>query len=335
VSVGSSVGTVTAVAVVGRAGRRGIDDGVRRIGIGGGCNVERSAVVDRGFTDGTGRRRRIELGVHDDPLSSGVLRMAGRERQRGAGGIGRRDHLVVARRDDLLAGHPVDEASGQGGDDDLVADLELVDVEERLAERGAVTGDRRVAELARHRRVRIVAGSLLQVVLLHPGDHDLVDADGRQLETGDRVALGDWWQAGDRHRLPRRWWRGSNPSAASRPGVDCVSRRWRGGRRRVDGRCGGRRRAGEELLELVLQRVLRAGGLDAGAPQLIRDEREHQQSRGDQCLADASDPPSPVVWRSGSIELARPRRVLRWWFVVRHGHEPTCAMPRRDRGGTS
>ena len=49
------------------------------------------------------------------------------------------------------------------------------------------------------------------------------------------------------------------------------------------------------LLELVLELVLRPGGLDAGAPQLVGDEPEHQQPDAISTLPSAADAPAPVV----------------------------------------
>ena len=73
-------------------------------------------------------------------------------------------------------------------------------------------------------------------------------------------------------------------------------RRRRGGRRRFG--------VGDLLVELFRQRALRLRGLDAGAPQLIRDEREHQQAESDEGAPDATDHPSPVVGRLGAIPVA-------------------------------
>ena len=67
--------------------------------------------------------------------------------------------------------------------------VHLVDVVERLTVRGAVPGDGGVAELAGQRCLGVVAGTLLEVGLLDTGDHVVVDADRRDLEPGDHVAL--------------------------------------------------------------------------------------------------------------------------------------------------
>ena len=62
-------------------------------------------------------------------------------------------------------------------DVDLVAGRELVDAEERRAVRGAVAGDRGVADLAGQRRAGIVAGTLGEVGELHALDERPVDVD--------------------------------------------------------------------------------------------------------------------------------------------------------------
>ena len=67
------------------------------------------------------------------------------------------------------------------------------------------------------------------------------------------------------------------------------------------GRC---LRAGHQLVELGGQRSLRLCRLYSGAPQLIGDEGEHQQTEGDQGAADAADHPSPIVGRLGTIPVA-------------------------------
>ena len=260
--------------------------------------------------------------------------MARRQRQRRCGRIGRGDHLVVARRHDLLSGDPIDEAPGQGGDDDLVAVLELVDVEEWLPERGAVTGDGRIAELSGHRGFWIVSRAVLQIVLLDTRDHPLADTDPRYLDPTDRVAFADRRQVGGlcggRRRCGRVGHRFIGSSVGRWRRVDWARRHWRQG---GGGRCG--RRRSEEFLELAAQRILGASGLDAGTPELVGDEPEQQQPGGDQCLAEATDPPTPVVRWSGSVELSHPLRARHWWFDVGHGTETTCALRCSERGPRS
>ncbi len=224
--------------------------------------------------------------------------MARREGERGLRGVERGDHLVVARRHDLLARDPVHVASVHGRDDDLVADAELVDVEERLAVGRSMSCNRSVAELAGHRGLRVVPGALLQVGLLDAGDHDVVDADRRHLDAGDRITLLDH-RLGGRRLAARDVRPCPAPCRASCAGTvsgDAVG----------DHLDVGRRRAGEELLEFVLQGVLGPGSLDPGAPQLVRHESEHEQARRDQRLAEPADPPPPVVarWRRWTVELA-------------------------------
>ena len=70
------------------------------------------------------------------------------------------------------------------------------------------------------------------------------------------------------------------------------------------GRCRrGRRRCFEFALEFVFQPILRPSGLYARAPQLIADKQKHQQSEGDQALADPRDHPMPVVFWLRSREV--------------------------------
>ncbi len=157
--------------------------------------------------------------------------MTRRDGDRRLGRVRGRDDLVVARPDDLLARDPIDEPALGGGDHDLVTGGQLVDVEERLAVRRAVAGDRRVAQLARHGCLRIVTRTLLQVALGDTGHDDVVDTDGGHLDAGDRVTLldgpNDRWRCCrlDRHGVDhraRRWCRARSP----RPG-----RRWSSFRR--------------------------------------------------------------------------------------------------------
>ena len=63
-----------------------------------------------------------------------------------------------------------------------------------------------------------------------------------------------------------------------------------------------RRNAGrrQQLLELILGAVLGSGELDAGAPQLIGDEAEHQQADDDQRLAEQAHEPAQIVRRAGA-----------------------------------
>ena len=62
-------------------------------------------------------------------------------------------------------------------------------------------------------------------------------------------------------------------------------------------------RLGDELVELVLEVVLRTGGLDAGAPQLVGDEAEHQQAQGDQDLRQSAHVEAPSCGSGGRSHL--------------------------------
>ena len=111
------------------------------------------------------------------------------------------------------AGHEVHEATVGGGEDHLVADLELVDVPERLVVAGAMTGDDDVAELARHRRAGPVPGREVERVQRDALEQRLDDADPRDL---DRAEL-DVGLVGARRRRCRR--DGRAPVRASRRSV--------------------------------------------------------------------------------------------------------------------
>ena len=71
---------------------------------------------------------------------------------------------------------------------------------------------------------------------------------------------------------------------------------------------------GNLLVELGGQRALGLRGLDAGAPQLVGDEGEHQQPERDQGATDPTDDPSPVVRRLGTIPVAD-LLVTGGWFL--------------------
>ena len=131
----------------------------------------------------------VEFRRQHDAVGGGVLGVARRKRDAIVGRVG--EDADVGWRYDGGAGHPVYEAAGVRGGDDFVTWYELVNVEERSAVRGAVPGDRGVAVLARQRRLLVVARSLLQLVHTDTGNHDLVDADSRDLQAGDGVADGE------------------------------------------------------------------------------------------------------------------------------------------------
>ena len=242
---------------------------------------------------------RVEFARDDDALAGRPSWVARRERQRRHRRVGRGDHLVVVRRHDLLAGDDVDEAAGRRGDDDVVTRLQLLDAVERLAVGRAVTGDRRVAELSGHGRLRIVTWPLLQIGLLHPGNHDLVDPDPRDLQAGDGIALleGGDVLLGDRDRLGdgHGGSNGVRRRRIDRNGVVGDHDRRRGAR----WWCG----AGEQVVEFVLEGILRSCRLDARSPELVRDESEHEQPGGDEHLAEATDEEPPVVGRLRTVEL--------------------------------
>jgi len=68
------------------------------------------------------------------------------------------------------------------------------------------------------------------------------------------------------------------------------------------------------LIEVRGQAALGLRRLDAGAPQLIGDEGEHQQTECDQDATDAADDPSPVMRWLGTIPVAD-LLVTCWWFL--------------------
>ena len=256
-----------------------------------------------------GRRARSAAGP---PCTAGGTSSASAGRPSGRWWRRRRSRSASTTR---CRWHPVDEAALDGRQDDLVARRHLVESVERLAVRRAVAGDRRVAELAGHRGVGVVAGALLQVGRLHAG-HDLgVEADRRDLDarpsrrrgrSSGTVGAGDAWS----------W------SASS-----CAGRRRRRSSVVVGGdggrRCRRRRRRGaRSWSNSSSRRSCALGVLDARAPQLVGDEAEHQQPDGDEHLAERADDPPPVVRRRRSV----PRR--RWTGTASEATRPV----RRRRG---
>src|SRR5690606_26452902 len=156
-----------------------------------------------------GRGLSGERGDEDDPLGGRVLRVARGEGQAVVTEVAH-DVGVLGVDDELLA-HLVDEGALHRGDLDPVAGVQLVDVVERGAVGGAVPGDGGVAGLAGERAVLVVARPTLEVVQAHYLDDDLVDADVRDPDAGDGVALGRqrWrWgrlgRGGGRARVGRR-----------------------------------------------------------------------------------------------------------------------------------
>ncbi len=185
---------------------------------------------------------------------------------------------------------------------------DLVDVVERLTVRGAVPGDGGVAELAGQRGVGVVAGTLLQVGLLDTRDDVVVDADGRDLEPGDHVALLERRQV---LRLRRYRRRGRRRRVRTRAWLLAPSRRGEG--RPCRGSTGTVVAGSVETTGTVLasnssksssNAFCAAGGLDAGAPQLVGDEPEHQQAGGDEDLAEPADPEPPVLGLRRAVPLA-------------------------------
>ena len=204
-----------------------------------------------------GRRalRRVERGLDDEPLPRRVLRIARRERERGARRLV--EHLGLLRCDDQLLGHRIPVGAGEGLDRDLVAGGELVEAVERRAVGRAVTGDRGVAELTRHGRVGVVAGSLAQVGHGDALDHGRVDADLRDADHRDRLAVG-------------RRWEGEGGRGGTRDGLG-----------RVPG-------VGALLVEVAAERATAGRLVDARAPQLLGHEQQDQQADRDE------DPPEGV-----------------------------------------
>src|SRR5438874_112105 len=128
-----------------------------------------------------------------------------------------------------------------------------------MAVGGAVAGDGRVALLAGHRRRRVVARTLLEVLGADPLHDGLADVDLGDVDDGDGVALGRWRQR------------------------DLRARR----RCRLDG------------LELLLEIVLVARLGDARAPQLVGDEEEDEHADSDEGAADPRHNSSDTHGRGG------------------------------------
>jgi hypothetical protein len=106
---------------------------------------------------------------------------------------------------DELVGDGVRVGPDHARRDDLVTRSELIQVEERLAVRGPVPGDRGVADLARQLRTRVVAGAFLEVLASGALHEDLVHADLRDLDRPDPVAgCGNGRRVGGRRGGRRR-----------------------------------------------------------------------------------------------------------------------------------
>src|SRR5690242_10165085 len=155
-------------------------------------SVHRSAPVDLGRGTLAGRPRwRFEFGVHDQPLVVVPARIAGREGEPRlarlvARSVGhRRDHGDRGRFDDFGALHGVDEVGRPGLHDDEVVWLDPVEVPPDG--RGAVPGDREVADLTGERGLRVVPGRVGDVSRIDAFDDDPVLGQPRDVEAGDRV----------------------------------------------------------------------------------------------------------------------------------------------------
>ena len=202
---------------------------------------------------GVGQRR-----LHDEPRRGAEARITGRERQLVGEDVV--DDRRVTRRDHEALGGVVDEDTLQRGDHDGVADLDRVEVVERVAVRGPVTGHRSVARLAWERRSRVVARTLAEVRRVRAFDDDLIETDHRDPDVADRVALGRGSRMGRSDGGPRR---------------QLVERRFLG-QRVANGAVVGL------VLQLGAQAGLRARLLHRRAPDLVRRKEEEENSEPDQ-----------------------------------------------------
>ena len=123
-----------------------------------------------------------QAGVHHQPLTGAVARVAGGQRQRRRPGLV--DHRHVGRGDGQTPGHVVEEDPLQRHDGDRVARDQFVEVVEGVEIRGAMTGDRRIAALAGQRRPRVVAGTGLELCVTGTLHHHHRQVD---LRNGDRA----------------------------------------------------------------------------------------------------------------------------------------------------
>ena len=87
-------------------------------------------------------------------------------------------------------GGVVHEDALQRGEDDRVTDLDRVEVVEGVAVGGPVAGDGGIAGLPGQGRPDVVARPLAEVRRVRTLDDDLVDADHRNADVADGVALG-------------------------------------------------------------------------------------------------------------------------------------------------
>src|SRR5699024_9688007 len=114
------------------------------------------------------------------------------------------------------------------------------EIAERVAVPGPVPGDREITKLPRVRRRRIMSGPVLQIRILDALDDDLLPVVTEPWDAHDGVTVADR----DRGRVHLLL---SDRSSS---------------------------------LHLLAQVVLRGGGLDAGAPQGVRDEQQNQCAGG-------------------------------------------------------
>ena len=260
--------------------------------------------------------------MDDQPLLGGPLGRAGDQRQ--SRRVRHRligDDVVIAwfdhfgARDDVHVG-----PTEHGLDIDLVTGLQLVEIAEWCLVRGSVACQRCVTELPRNDRLRKMTDSAIEVVFADAGDVIEVDADLRDRDPADAVAVFDKAVVLPRGRPRNGGCRGgSNRRGRADGRTGCAGNGRRGNRRRRNCRrrnCrrpGGRghdgvrgARQGVQLgFEGGLEMILRPCRLDARAPQLIRHEPEHQEAERDQTPADVTDDPAPVVWFWGPVPPAR------------------------------
>src|SRR5579859_3689592 len=232
--------------------------------------------------------------MHDHALGRGELGVAGRHRHvrhvadRAWAVRDRQDDVAVAGIDDLAAGHAVlvhpRLAVGFGEalacdiahdaidvplrlrlDDDRVAGLEVVEVEERLTLTDAVTRYGEVADLPGQCGADVVPRALLEVALtgaLHDRER-VVAAEPRDVDIGDALTQRDTG-------LTASW---------QRERILAV---------------------GPFLLERGVHVVLQSVGEDVRDVDLVHDEQQHHEACGDQRLPDAAQhEPDAVACRHG------------------------------------
>ena len=141
----------------------------------------------------------------------------------------------------------------------------------------AMPGDGGVAELAGQRRIGEMPGTLLQFVDTDASNHDVVGAERRHLDPGDRVTDLDTCIGG-----PYGWGNGGGRGGVLDDGG--CGRRGGDGRRGRNSGSGGRvgnrhfRGFGDECTEARIEIALGGRRLQPGAPQLIDNETEHGEA---------------------------------------------------------